>query len=367
MIPTNRVFLPRKNLAPEGDPMNRTLAAAAIAALAAAPTKAQIAPPDGPVSDSGRFGNPTVLNAANTPGDADSVYRITQPGSYVLTENLTVPAGEAGIEIAADNVTVDLGGFEISGPAAAIAGVAVATPTGIFATDFQGAAVRNGSIAGPETGILFSRIAPGSPFSFVERTTEASIDDVRITATTGIVATSATIRNATIEAELMGIDLFGGSIESCSLVVGADQSAPVTGIEIGEGSVTNCRVSAIGASDSAVSYGIDALRSTVRDCTVTLNAGFPDGLAIISTGIRAVSTTVNGCSVTANQNTGGIDFLEGSVITNCTVNDALFGYFSTGSGTPPTQPGLVRGCATFNVAGGSEALSPNGVFFDNTF
>src|SRR4051794_19461257 len=42
-------------------------------------------------------------------------FKITQPGSYKLTTNLVVPADKAGIQIAANDVTLDLNGFGITG------------------------------------------------------------------------------------------------------------------------------------------------------------------------------------------------------------------------------------------------------------
>src|SRR5579863_4016947 len=41
---------------------------------------------------------------------------ICQSGSYRLSGNLTVPANTDGIDINADNVTLDLNGFSILGP-----------------------------------------------------------------------------------------------------------------------------------------------------------------------------------------------------------------------------------------------------------
>jgi hypothetical protein len=53
----------------------------------------------------------TVTTAGGFP------YRITQPGSYKLSGNLTVPdANTTAILITADNVTIDLNGFGILGP-----------------------------------------------------------------------------------------------------------------------------------------------------------------------------------------------------------------------------------------------------------
>lgn len=59
-----------------------------------------------------------VLAGKVTPGDAPGFpVTITQPGSYRLAGNLTVPdASTTAMEIAAGNVTIDLNGFSILGP-----------------------------------------------------------------------------------------------------------------------------------------------------------------------------------------------------------------------------------------------------------
>lgn len=48
-------------------------------------------------------------------GDANSLYVISQPGSYYLTGNITGEPNKGGIMIAANNVTVDLMGFGLIG------------------------------------------------------------------------------------------------------------------------------------------------------------------------------------------------------------------------------------------------------------
>ena len=50
----------------------------------------------------------TPVNAANTPGDATAVFRITQHGSYYLTGNIMGEAGKSGVVIDSDDVTLDL-------------------------------------------------------------------------------------------------------------------------------------------------------------------------------------------------------------------------------------------------------------------
>src|SRR6266540_3776373 len=59
-----------------------------------------------------------ALAGGVTPGDTPGFpVTLSVPGSYRLTGNLTVPdANTTAIQIAADNVTLDLNGFSILGP-----------------------------------------------------------------------------------------------------------------------------------------------------------------------------------------------------------------------------------------------------------
>jgi hypothetical protein len=69
-------------------------------------------PPGAPESTPGP--EPRIaINAENTPGDSDSQFRITSPGSYYLTGNITLGSPVNGIEIGAGNVTLDLNGFRL--------------------------------------------------------------------------------------------------------------------------------------------------------------------------------------------------------------------------------------------------------------
>ena len=82
------------------------------------------------------------INATHTPGDADSLFKITQPGSYYLTGNLMGVAAKIGIEIATSNVTIDLMGHSLLGAAGSLSGIA--TPS----TSYNNLTVRNGVITG---------------------------------------------------------------------------------------------------------------------------------------------------------------------------------------------------------------------------
>ncbi|MHC4617730.1 MAG: hypothetical protein ACYTEQ_08240, partial [Planctomycetota bacterium] len=57
------------------------------------------------------------------PGDANSLHVINESGSYYLTGNITGVAGKNGIEIASDNVTLDLKGFTLIGVPGSLDGI----------------------------------------------------------------------------------------------------------------------------------------------------------------------------------------------------------------------------------------------------
>lgn len=65
------------------------------------------------------------VSIETTPGDADSVFKITQPGSYFLAGPVIGEAGKHGIEIASSKVTLDLMGFELRGVATGLDGIFV--------------------------------------------------------------------------------------------------------------------------------------------------------------------------------------------------------------------------------------------------
>ena len=99
-----------------------------------------------------------ALAGGVTPGDAPGYpVTISQPGSYRLSSNLTVPnANTTAIEISADDVTVDLNGFAILGPtictsfpvsSCAPTGTGFGITTGV-APDRRNIAVHNGTVRG---------------------------------------------------------------------------------------------------------------------------------------------------------------------------------------------------------------------------
>lgn len=106
----------------------------------------------------------TALGPTTTPGDSVCVYRITQPGSYYLTGNVTGVSGKHGIIIAASNVTLDLGGFTVQGVAGSQSGIATTV------AGFSRITIRNGKVRGwQESGIdLVQGTAEHCRFSAIE-------------------------------------------------------------------------------------------------------------------------------------------------------------------------------------------------------
>src|SRR5262245_43726281 len=86
-----------------------------------------LTPPAGPIAPTmktlAEIEPRTPIGPTTTPGGPNSLYRITQPGSYYLTGNVQGVAAKAGIEIVASQVTIDMHGFELVGAAGSLAGI----------------------------------------------------------------------------------------------------------------------------------------------------------------------------------------------------------------------------------------------------
>src|SRR5262245_56387667 len=72
-------------------------------------------------------------------------FKISASGSYYVGANLVIASG-GGISIEADNVTLDLGGFNVRGDATSLQAV-------VIATGRSNISIKNGSITGSQLGI----------------------------------------------------------------------------------------------------------------------------------------------------------------------------------------------------------------------
>jgi hypothetical protein len=185
-----------------------------------------------------------------TPGDtAGFPVTITQPGSYRLSGNLTIPNGDTtAIQIVSSSVTIDLNGFSIIGPAdcsggfpCASAGIGsgIATPTSLPA--FSNIAVRNGTIRGV-----------GS-FGIFTTANSVLVEDLHIRSNgdTGVLLTAA---NAIVRHNI--IDLNGGSgIAANGLVTDNVVSRNFAfGIHLGVGTVARNVITSNGFVGMALSF-----------------------------------------------------------------------------------------------------------------
>ncbi len=287
------------------------LGAAAVVIAVAGPLN----PPSGAVSSTYKTLSEVepriAINSTNTPGDADSVFKITQPGSYYLTGNLAGASGKSGIEVAASDVTIDLSGFTMSGTAGSLAGIrAVTTITGLT--------VRRGDIINwTGSGVEI----PGSSSGVL-------VEDVRITGCSyGVWAVfSTTVRRCHISAcTLEAIYAADWAVvEDCVLTSNARSAVKISNT----GRVERCLVSGNGS-------GVDAgANSTIR-------------------GVSAVNNLLSGG--------GGFGIRVGQA---CVVEDSTaIGNPGTGFLTTGNSVSFTRCDASFNGFAGFTAAA-NAAFLD---
>ncbi|HZW05985.1 MAG TPA: right-handed parallel beta-helix repeat-containing protein [Phycisphaerales bacterium] len=268
-----------------------------------------------------------AINATNTPGDADatpSTFKITQPGSYYLTGNITGESGKHGIEIAAAGVTLDLNGFSVTGVPGSLTGVILST---------GGTELRNGTV----------RSWGGAGVTAEVGATANRVIDVRAlsNAQVGIYAGNySEVRNCLSTGNgSHGIAVYAfGRVEGCTSRnnAGDGVNAPNSGngvinclanentgngIHAGSGNtVTGCTAS------YNEENGVDADGAIVRDCNAAQNAqyGFSLGTSSTAGGNRAAGNTIGGfytfasCVLEGNYavgNGGGVAGRTGFVIT----------------------------------------------------
>jgi parallel beta-helix repeat protein len=226
----------------------------------------------------------TPVSPTTTPGDADSLFKIVQPGSYYLTGNITGVVGKSGIEIAASGVTIDLMGFDLLGVAGSLNGVASVS----VVTDI---AVLNGSVRNWGTD--------GVHLATAENTRLA---DLRVSGNgAGIYAGD----NAVVTGCAAFLNGFVGIVmNSGGVLTNCSAYDNTVGIFTGPGcTITNC------VARSNTFSGIDASDgSTIADCSARFNgdlgigAGFGSAITNCSAsdnGGDGIYATI-GCTVRGN-------------------------------------------------------------------
>jgi len=285
-----------------------------VGALVAGP----LSPPAGPVASTYKTLSEVepriAVGPTTTPGDANSVYRISQPGSYYLAANVQGVAGRHGIEIESDGVTLDLRGFEVLGTAGTLDGVRV-TP------GFRGVTVRDGTLRGWKGAGLSAVGGPNADGCIYE--------NLRV------------VGNGTDE-NSYALDV-GGS----STVVGCMATSNLgTGIRGNNGTLI-ARCSAAGNGGDGIICGA----GTVRDCLARGNA---------YDGIRAGLSVITGCSATANLG-AGFTLNNGTIAESCTSHSNGWGFYIYSDGSRMEGNTIVRNTV------GVEVSDPGNVVVRNTF
>jgi hypothetical protein len=276
----------------------------------------------------------TALSAEKTPGDATCVFKITAPGSYYLTANMTVPSGKNGILIAAPGVTVDLNGFTVSGEAGSIYGIT----TNALVT--AGPTVRNGSFSGLNAGVYTDTpgvIARGLRFQMCTRGIFAGagalIEECTAVQTGASSAFAITFngvisRCTAVGGSGHGFELYEGSmIKDCSArnhgigfrlngKVSATDCSATFCIDDGFSASAGCRIERCEADDCGGDGIHAASRCRVTDCTAINNDGAgvrlddPSATISVHSSVKGLFARNNafgivcadtGCTITGNR------------------------------------------------------------------
>lgn len=302
---------PLEQSASDTQPNSRRAMLAGIGGLAAGAfltgkaNAGPLMPPPGPIQATPGPEPRTPINATNTPGTGTALFRITQPGSYYLTGNITGESGKNGIEIATSGVTIDLMGFDLAGVPGSLAG--------IFGSGnlFRNIVVLNGSVRDwGGTGVELAFGPTGSSENGrVERVNAQG---------NGSFGISAGRAFAVANCAASGNGLHGFLTDRCCTI--NDCTALGNGgrgIRAGSGcTITNC------TAFSNSFDGIDAASScTITNCTARSN----DRIGI---------NTLDRCAITncvSNTNgRDGISTTDACTITNCAAGNNVESGISTG-------------------------------------
>lgn len=262
-------------------------------------------------------------DVATLPGDATAIRVITQPGSYYLTGDVVGVAGKGGIRIEANNVTLDLNGFAVTGPGAGSLSGIYCPPEGDGTPMFRTIAIRNGVVASWGG----RGVSSGVSIDFV-------VSDVRIRDCGGygiqLAGGFCLVENCMVEAVTGEGITIGGSggldsiIRGCIVVGVSAPASRAIGISAGYGIVEHCRVRAVA--------GVGA---------TGIFSGFKTGKAV-ACDVSQISTG------TAGEKAIGID---APLIADCNISDITGSGSASGYGIYATHPSLVTGTRVHDIAG----------------
>jgi hypothetical protein len=253
------------------------------------------------------------VSTNTTPGDASDTFIISQPGSYYLTTNIVGIASENGIEILANNVTLDLNGFTVRGVApASQQDLESVADSGIFINGgYTNVIVRNGIIIGWPSFYagVSSPSAASQNIVFERLTVSGSYNGGGI-----LIGGSGVVRDCNclnnygngIECDGGGVvsgctannnaeGIYGYSAHFACLVSGCVVQNNEIGIDVSPATVSGCLVQ----RNTVVGIFVDGNGSRIvgNDCVVNNSSN--------SSTDAAIEINDNGNQVEANRITGG--------------------------------------------------------------
>ena len=301
-----------------------------------------IDPPSGPVTSTFKTLSEveprTAISAANTPGDANSLFKITLPGSYYLTGNITGVVGKHGIEIGVggSGVTLDLNGFDLAGVPAmgSFNGVSVS------ASNLKNITILNGSLRnwggygidlGSNTfnavGCSIERIqASGNGLAGFHFTDATTISDCSAynNASSGF---SGSFADGSIVVRCSSSSNLGSGFEVSSGCVVTDCTA-TNNENVGLSLSTGCTITGCTSRDNTGSGISTSVGCSIVGCTLSSNGAY---------GILTGGSTISGCTVRGS-GLNGIDANNSSNVLNCTVTS------NGGHGIRALAGSTVTGC-----------------------
>lgn len=325
-----------------------------------------ITPPPGPVASTPGPEPRIAINGVNTPGDSNSIYKISQPGSYYLTGNLAGASGKHGIEISADNVTIDLMGHSLDGAPGSLSGI-------VNDGARVSVVVRNGTLRewGSHGVLLINTTS-----AMVERVIVHGCGGGGITAAgNSIVLDSSAYQNGGV-----GISVTtNGVISGCSARENGEN-----GIAAGNGSaIVSCSArqnveNGIAAGMSSVIANCSAFDNQIHGISVVV--GIITGSSAGSNGASGIvgssQTRVSNCTATDNS-VAGVIVGSASVVQECVVStnashgisvsadSIVTGNMCDGNGTDGAGAGIFVSSSDNRIEGNSCTDSAVGI--DVTF
>ncbi|MCC6678278.1 MAG: hypothetical protein IT436_14155 [Phycisphaerales bacterium] len=305
-------------------------------------------PPAGAVASSyktlGEVEPRIPISATNTPGDADSLFRITLPGSYYLVGNIQGVSGKCGIEINTSNVVIDLGGYSMRGDPGTLDAIRANL------TLYERLTVRNGTIdSWGASGVQLG----GNPHTLVED----------ITASRCVTGIRAGLGSTVRRCRAVSNSFDGISVADLSTVAECQAlSNSFAGIR-GTLSVTVARstvaLNAFGLVVGGEAVVTETLARGNSDAGITLgDGGSAQGCTASSNGGGGFAASAQACFIGCTAQLNGTSALrsgffagERSSFTDCvSIQNGQHGFAATDSAT-------VRGCTASD--NGARGISVN--------